>query len=115
MIRAVFATALAVLLIACAKRETVLGNFFPGERAAIAALKTVDNSKPINITGKLVEKCPIAGCWFYLEDSTGRIKVDTKSAGFVVIDVPIGKQVEVAGIVTEEGSEKLLQARGIRF
>jgi hypothetical protein len=63
----------------------------------------------------MIEKCPVAGCWFRLQDPTGTIKVDTKSAGFVVVDVPLQSQVIVAGKVVAEGSDVVLEATGLRY
>ena len=63
----------------------------------------------------MIEKCPIAGCWFRLRDQTGVIKVDTKSAGFVVVDVPLERQVTVAGKVVADGDDVMVEATGIRY
>jgi hypothetical protein len=63
----------------------------------------------------MIEKCPVAGCWFVLRDATGTVKVDTKSAGFVVVDVPLNKEMIVAGIVRTNGSGLLLEATGLRY
>src|SRR5690242_14001282 len=98
VMRFLFCALAGLILVGCSNGKTVLGQFSPGKSAVIAEVKTIEPSNPVNLSGKLVEKCPVAGCWFYLEDSTGRIKVDTKVAGFVVLDVPLGKRVEVAGI-----------------
>ena len=105
----------SVLLVACSKHPTILGNFSAGQPASISELATNSSPNSVVVSGKLIEKCPIAGCWFYLEDKTGRIKVDTKSAGFVVLDVPLGKEVEVSGTVARNGSEKLIEAQGLKF
>jgi len=63
----------------------------------------------------MIEKCPIAGCWFRLRDNTGVIKVDTKSAGFVVVNVPLESRVTVAGKVIINGDDVMLEATGIRY
>jgi uncharacterized protein YdeI (BOF family) len=63
----------------------------------------------------MVEKCPVAGCWFRLRDHTGTIKVDTKSAGFVVVDVPLEQKMTVAGTVTSDGDEVVLAATGVSY
>ncbi len=67
------------------------------------------------LTGVMVEKCPTAGCWFRLRDSTGVIKVDTKSAGFVVVNVPLQTQITVAGKVVADGQDVQIEATGIRY
>jgi len=113
--RFTFCLLFSVLLVACAKHPTILGNFSAGQPASISELATNSSPNSVVVSGKLIEKCPIAGCWFYLEDKTGRIKVDAKSAGFVVLDVPLGKEVEVRGTVVQDGSEKLIEAQGLKF
>ncbi len=59
--------------------------------------------------------CPVAGCWFRLRDGTGVIKVDTKSAGFVVVNLPLGIPMTVAGKAVAEGDEVMIEATGIRY
>jgi uncharacterized protein YdeI (BOF family) len=63
----------------------------------------------------MVEKCPIAGCWLRLQDSTGTIKVDTKSAGFVVVNVPLETKITISGRIVNEGDEVLVEASGLRY
>jgi len=46
-------------------------------------------SARVVLHGRMTQKCPVAGCWFMLHDETGTIKVDTKNAGFVVVDIPL--------------------------
>ena len=57
----------------------------------------------------------MAGCWFIIRDTTGQIKVDTKAAGFVVLDVPLRSEMTVGGRVALDGSEKLIAATGLRY
>jgi len=63
----------------------------------------------------MFEKCPVAGCWLRVRDETGTIKVDTKSAGFVVVDVPLNSKVTVMGKVINEGGEVSLEAEGLQY
>ena len=74
-----------------------------------------DTPPHVTVDGVMIEKCPVAGCWFRLRDGTGVIKVDTKSAGFVVVDVPLKSRVTVAGRVLVEGDEIVIEATGVRF
>jgi uncharacterized protein YdeI (BOF family) len=67
------------------------------------------------VSGEMVEKCPVAGCWFQLRDSSGTIKVDTKNAGFVVLDVPLHSMVTVAGRVKRTEDETQIEASGVRY
>jgi uncharacterized protein YdeI (BOF family) len=79
----------------------------------------VSNVKPagssaITVQGTMIEKCPVAGCWFKLRDKTGVIKIDTKSAGFVVSEVPLNTEVIVSGVPKASG-EPTITATGMRY
>jgi hypothetical protein len=41
--------------------------------------------------------------------------VDTKTAGFVVLDVPLQTTMTVCGRLARDGDEKLLEATGLRY
>ena len=94
---------------------TVLGKAPKGQPRTILAVRSGDTPPQVTIGGVMVEKCPVAGCWFRLHDSTGTIKVDTKSAGFVVVDVPLQSQVTVTGRIVADGSDVMLEATGLRY
>ncbi len=100
----------------CSKPNgTVLGHRPKGEPSTILAVRAGDTPREVTLTGVISEKCPIAGCWFRLRDETGEIKVDTKAAGFVVVNVPLNQAVTVAGRIVTEGDETLLEATGLRY
>jgi hypothetical protein len=63
----------------------------------------------------MTEKCPVAGCWFTMKDSTGTIRIDTRTANFVVVDVPLKSQLLVSGRVIKNGDTREIEASGIRF
>jgi hypothetical protein len=114
---------LVLVLLACVGLATgchkssgiVLGKAPNGLPRTILAVRSGDTPPQVTIGGVMVEKCPVAGCWFRLQDASGIIKVDTKTAGFVVVDVPLGSQVSVAGRVVAEGSDVILEATGLRY
>ena len=82
--------------------------------SALKATKARQNIGSFVLRGEMIEKCPIAGCWFKLRDATGVIKVDTKAAGFVVSDIPLHTQMTVQGrIVSSTDTE--VAAAGIRY
>jgi uncharacterized protein YdeI (BOF family) len=82
--------------------------------AAIQALAAKKSASPVVVQGEMIEKCPVAGCWFVLKDKTGVVRVDTKNAGFVVSDVPLHSHLTVAGTVTP-GAQPGIAATGVRF
>lgn len=105
-----------VFMAGCARSQaTVRGSAPEGTPSLIAAAKTAPAKSNVTIQGTMVEKCPVAGCWFILRDKTGTIKVDTKNAGFVVLDVPLQTAMTVGGSVTGEGSERMVEAAGLRY
>jgi uncharacterized protein YdeI (BOF family) len=93
----------------------VLGKAPETEPRTILAVKAGDTPPQVTLTGVMIEKCPIAGCWFKLRDDTGTIKVDTKSAGFVVVNVPLRTQLTVSGRIVTDGNETSLAATGVRY
>lgn len=70
--------------------------------------------KEVTVKGRMTQKCPTSGCWFYVKDSTGEIRVDTAPSGFTITDIPLGKTITVHGkvVVTEGGTE--LVATGVK-
>jgi len=105
-----------LLVAGCSKPEgKVLGKTPKGEVQNFIAVKAGDTTPQVTIQGVLIEKCPVAGCWFRLRDRTGIIKVDTKAAGFVVLDLPVETRVTVAGKVVPDGKEVALEATGLRY
>lgn len=94
---------------------TILGKVPKGNPASILAIRAGDTPANVTISGVMVEKCPVAGCWLKVRDTTGTIMVDTKSAGFVVVNVPLESNVTVAGKIVTEGDEVLIEASGLRY
>jgi len=114
----VFASALFLLslLAGCSKAgTTVLGQLPSGQPQTVIAARVYHDSSPVVLQGVLIEKCPVAGCWFRLRDQSGVIKVDTKVAGFVVTSVPLETRLTVAGKITVQGDEPTLEATGLRY
>ncbi len=100
----------------CHKRQgTVLGKEPKGEARTILSVRAGDTPPQVTITGLMIEKCPVAGCWFRVQDRTGIIKVDTKSAGFAVVNVPLETKVTVGGKVVPDGNESVIEATGLTY
>lgn len=88
----------------------------PGELSAtLGSVRQKPEGHPMTVRGIMVEKCPEAGCWFVLKDATGKLRVDTKTAGFVVVDVPLQRELTVVGTVITNGTEVLFAATGVRY
>ena len=104
------------LLAGCGGKDgSVLGKPPKGEPRPISLVQGGEAPASVVIRGQLVEKCPVAGCWFRVQDETGVIKVDTKGAGFVVTHLRMGTVVTVGGKVGWEGTEAVVQATGLRY
>jgi uncharacterized protein YdeI (BOF family) len=112
----VIACVLAAAAFGCSRSPSlVLGQPPDGPSRTVASLRTVMGTERIVVRGSMIEKCPVAGCWFRLRDETGVIKVDTRGAGFVVTKVPVHCNVVVSGKVVADGDSLLIQATGIRY
>ena len=92
-----------------------LGSAVEGPGMTVAGIQKANVDSRIVLHGTMTDKCPVAGCWFILQDGTGSIKVDTKSAGFVVVDLPLQTALSVAGRVTTNGAVRVVDATGIRY
>ena len=103
----------AALFAGCAGPPTALTAKTGAPSEKISSIATIQKAKlatPVTVRGAMVEKCPVAGCWFKIHDATGTIKIDAKAAGFTVTDVPLQTQFTVRGKVMPNGSEKMIQA-----
>lgn len=96
-----------------ASAPTVMGTA-PANTPVVTVVQAarLTNATPVALQGEMVEKCPVAGCWFKLRDQTGVVRVDTKAAGFVVTNVPLHTQMRVQGQADAQGG---VAATGIRY
>jgi len=116
ILRFFIALAFCVLGLACGQPKGKLKGAAPkGEPRTILAVKAGDTPPVVTIQGTLIEKCPVAGCWFRIQDGDDVIKVDTKTAGFVVTDIPLQSKLTVGGKIAQEGNETILEATGLRY
>ena len=95
--------------------QAILGKAPKGPARTILAVRAGDTPRQVTLSGTMTEKCPVAGCWFRLKDDTGSIKVDTKSAGFVVVNVPLQAKLTVSGKIVVEGDDLAIEATGVRY
>ncbi|MFO1461217.1 MAG: hypothetical protein U1G08_17670 [Verrucomicrobiota bacterium] len=95
--------------------SNVLGQV-PGSSAiTLDAARHAPPGTSVTVEGEMIEKCPEAGCWFVLKDGSGTLRVDTKTAGFVVLDVPLHRRLSVSGQLLTNGTDRLLAATGVRY
>jgi len=111
-----FTLSALLLGLGCDIREApILGRPPTGEAQTVSSMKRVDAGSQVLLSGVMVEKCPVAGCWFRLRDNTGTIKVDTRSAGFVVARVPVNSKLTVSGKLIADGDDLTIEALGVRY
>lgn len=99
----------------CGQKGKVLGKTPKGEPRTVLAVRDGITPPKVTLHGKIIEKCPTAGCWFYLNDGTGSIKVDTKNAKFTVTKLPLQTEVTVSGKLVEEDYAAILEATGLQY
>jgi hypothetical protein len=69
----------------------------------------------VAVTGQITDRCPTAGCWFYLNDGIASLRVDAREGGFSVLGLPVGARLTVFGTLVHEPDEELqLSAVGAR-
>jgi hypothetical protein len=71
-------------------------------------------SKEINMEGSILAQCEMTGCWFFLQDETGRILVDLAPSHFT-IPSKTGKKVFVSGKLSEEGGSVKLIGKAVEI
>ena len=107
----------AILSGGCTTKQSMMHSDNVGKNNIIT-LATVQKMKPstsVVAQGTMVEKCPVAGCWFMLHDKTGIIKVDLKATKQNVVNIPLNSAVTVHGKVAQNGSQKMIQAVSATF
>lgn len=67
--------------------------------------------KDVSFEGKITLECG-SGCWFNLEDGTGKVYVDLLPSNFAIPQW-VGKSVVVNGKVIEEDGEVKVIAKGV--
>ena len=105
-----------LLLVGCTERKpTTLGSPIEPTALPISAVTQSNATGRVVVSGTMIEKCPVAGCWFVIRDRTGTMRVDTKNGGFVVVDVPLKSTVVVSGRVATNGSDRFIEATSVRY
>lgn len=95
---------------ACAKKETYgkIDRSAPAVQVKDVLLGEAYNGKTVRMSGTIVLQCASTGCWFFLDDGTGRMFVDLQGLG---LGLPQrgGKKAVVSGtvIIDSEGQARL--------
>jgi uncharacterized protein YdeI (BOF family) len=107
---------LTIGLTGCGRGQETTRGVFPagGSIVTTQEVSKATSARQVTLRGEMIEKCPVAGCWFKLRDGSGVVRVDTKAAGFVVSDVPLHTQITVRGKIVP-GAEAGIAASGIRY
>lgn len=107
---------LVLAVMGCGHLRQRVRGVAPAEAPVAMAAKSaaMPSGARILLRGEMTEKCPVAGCWFKLKDASGVVRVDTRTAGFVVSDIPLHTQMTVAGSVSHEEPSGVA-ATGIRY
>ena len=67
--------------------------------------------KEVKLIGRITLECG-SGCWFNLEDETGKIFIDLSPSNFAIPQW-VGKTVIVNGKVVEDGGDVKMIAKGV--
>ena len=72
--------------------------------------------KEVQLQGRIVDVCPVSGCWFVLEDSSAAIFVDLKeSASWTLPHRVKGMPAVVQGVVRLRDGEPVIAGRGVEL
>lgn len=88
--------------------------------AATALRDIVDNpdrfvTADVRTSGRIVRQCPSSGCWFFLDDGTGRnVRVELGHLG-IKLPQHVGGAAEVEGRLIRDGKDLELIGNGVQF
>lgn len=102
-----------ILLLGCSDKYGQMGENLPTVTVRDAVLKADLAGKEVKVEGKIITQCLSNGCWFILQDATGKMLIDLK---FLNLGLPsrAGKKVVVSGIVTrQDDGQVTISARGL--
>jgi hypothetical protein len=106
-----------ILLPGCIRKEqygsAIDPSFNPEKVSNILSNPESFMGKQVVLKGKIDLECG-SGCWFYIDDGSGRIYVDLNPAG-IAIPQRVGKTVAVIGKVVKEEDILMVNATGVAF
>jgi hypothetical protein len=86
--------------------------------APVTVRQLIDDSEKssgqaISLAGQIVLECP-EGCWFFLDDGTGKIHVDLKPAG-LTIPQKVGSRITLLGRTKGAGGNLQVPGEDVKF
>ena len=105
----------ALLLAGCARKERYgrVDAAAPAVQVKDVMLSESYGGKDVRMSGTIVMQCASTGCWFFLDDGTGRMLVDLKALG-LGLGPRSGKKAVVSGtVIVDQQGQALLSAKGL--
>lgn len=112
---AVALLAFGLALGACARGEKygLLDTAAPAVQVKDILLGDSYGGKDVRMSGTIAMQCASSGCWFFLDDGTGRILVDLKGLG-LGLPQRSGRKARVSGTVSVDPyGQAMLTAKGL--
>jgi hypothetical protein len=104
-----------LLLGSCARKERygTLDTSAPAVQVKDVLLSESYAGKDVRMSGTIAMQCASSGCWFFLDDGTGRMLVDLKGLG-LGLGPRSGKKAVVSGtVIVDPQGQALLSAKGL--
>ena len=109
------AVGLALLMASCAKGERygTIDASAPSVQVKDVLLSEAYGGKDVRMSGTIAMQCASSGCWFFLDDGTGRMLVDLKGLG-LGLPQRAGKKARVSGtVIIDQHGQAVLNAKGL--
>jgi len=106
------ALSIMLLFIACAKKVEYGQKISTAQQVQVKDILSKEYvGKDVKLEGRITLECG-SGCWFNLEDETGKIYIDLLPSNFAIPQW-VGKTVVVNGKVIEDEGEMKLIGKGV--
>jgi hypothetical protein len=109
------AACFGVLTMGCAKKELygTIDTGAPAVQVKDILLSESYGGKDVRMSGTIALQCASSGCWFFLDDGTGRMLIDLKGLG-LGLKPSGGKKAVVSGtVIVDNEGQALLSAKGL--
>lgn len=106
---------IGLVLGACARGEKygVVDASAPAVQVKDILLSEAYGGKDVRMSGTIAMQCASSGCWFFLDDGTGRMLVDLKGLGLGLAQRS-GKKALVSGtVLVDQHGQAVLNAKGL--